>query len=175
MNVIFLHLESKARFIRLVFVLSSVHPRSNYIYFIDPDHNKIEERDFLNSICNITSNVSQEYLSCMTVTRIFQFIKAQCPSKGGSRSGFDKPIKYSIKLLMLWHNTNRYCKRFNVYVGKDDWNVGKPWKNSSWPPGWIADYIPPCLHGQILSKPNPLLIWTLKEYWVVWLSDNEKP
>lgn len=36
----------------------------------------------------------------------------------------DKPVKYGIKLFMLCGSTNGYCKKFDVYVGSDERNVG---------------------------------------------------
>lgn len=37
---------------------------------------------------------------------------------------FDKLVKYGIKLFMLCDSSNGYCKKFDVYVGSDERNVG---------------------------------------------------
>ena len=43
----------------------------------------------------------------------------------------DKPVKFGVKLFMLYDSKTGYCKNFTMYAGKDDRAVGNVGKTGA--------------------------------------------
>jgi len=96
---------------------------------VDPDHEKTEDEatDVLYKIRNISKTINQKVFDLYNCHESVSVDKGMVPFKGRLKIKVrmpDKPVKYGIKLFMLCDSASGYCKKFDVYVGSDERNVG---------------------------------------------------